>query len=568
MHLTAAHWVFLAGVVVILATMIMRKNIVVPAVVATFLTALVYTGSLATGLSSVFNASLVAATSLFSIFLIIAMVTAMLRSLEGLGADRRMVAPFRKVMRNGHLAFWTLAIVTYFISLFFWPTPAVPLIGAVLVPVAVRAGLRPLAVGFTVAIAGQGMALSSDYVIRVAPGLSATAASTDPNIVADRAFVLSLIVGGVALAIGYAMELRKMRRPSDEWLEDWEVAAERGSAVADAEEIIDEDPLAGGSGVAASSGGGAGGSGTGPVTGPAGGPGGGGSPVAVEERELVGAGSASRISAPVEQQHIVGHGVALRGTPAGGPVPAEAHTIAPVDKPGASKFFAIFVPVAYLALIVYLVVASVSDSVPDLQGGDAAALVGGIALLTMFGAAFARNRSTFMETSAEHIVDGLVFAFKAMGVVLPIAGFFFLGNGDFSAQIMSLGENATGPAFLYDLVVAGQNQLPANGLITAFGILIVGMVAGLEGSGFSGLPLTGSLAGSLSDGAGVSSPTLAAIGQMGNIWSGGGTLVAWSSLLAVAGFVRVPAVELARKCFLPVVAGLVICTVFAVVVFG
>ena len=110
-----------------------------------------------------------AATSLFSIFLIIAMVTAMLRSLEGLGADRRMVAPFRKVMRNGHLAFWTLVIVTYFISLFFWPTPAVPLIGAVLVPVAIRAGLRPLAAGFTVAIAGQGMALSSDYIIRSLP---------------------------------------------------------------------------------------------------------------------------------------------------------------------------------------------------------------------------------------------------------------------------------------------------------------------------------------------------------------------------------------------------------------
>ena len=241
MQLTAAHWVFLAGVVVILAAMIMRKNIVVPAVVATFLTALVYTGSLATGLSSVFNASLVAATSLFSIFLIIAMVTAMLRSLEGLGADRKMVAPFRKVMRNGHLAFWTLVIVTYFISLFFWPTPAVPLIGAVLVPVAIRAGLRPLAAGFTVAIAGQGMALSSDYVIRVAPGLSATAANADPAVVADRAFVLSLIVGGIALAIGYAMEVKKMRRPSDEWLEDWEIAADRGSVTADAEEIIDED---------------------------------------------------------------------------------------------------------------------------------------------------------------------------------------------------------------------------------------------------------------------------------------------------------------------------------------
>jgi hypothetical protein len=555
MQLTAAHWVFLAGVVVILAAMVVRKNIVVPAVVATFLTALVYTGSLATGLSSVFNASLVAATSLFSIFLIIAMVTAMLRSLEGLGADRRMVAPFRKVMRNGHLAFWTLVIVTYFISLFFWPTPAVPLIGAVLVPVAIRAGLRPLAAGFTVAIAGQGMALSSDYVIRVAPGLSATAANADPTVVADRAFVLSLIVGGIALAIGYAMEFKKIRRPSDEWLEEWEEAADRGALVADAEEIIDER---GGVGTGAGT--------TGPVS-----PSGPGDVSAGGERELVGVGAGARVSAPVQPEpeaKIVGHGMALRGTPAGEPVPAEAHTITPIEKPFASKFFAVFVPVAYLALIVYLVIASVSEAVPDLQGGDAAALVGGIALLTMFGAAFARSRNTFMETSAEHIVDGLVFAFKAMGVVLPIAGFFFLGNGEFAGQIMSLGEEATAPAFLYDLVVAGQDQLPASGMVTAFGILIVGMIAGLEGSGFSGLPLTGSLAGSLAEGAGVSSPTLAAIGQMGNIWSGGGTLVAWSSLLAVAGFVRVPAVELARRCFIPVVAGLVVSTVAAVLIFG
>lgn len=84
----------------------------------------------------------------------------------------------------------------------------------------------------------------------------------------------------------------------------------------------------------------------------------------------------------------------------------------------------------------------------------------------------------------------------------------------------------------------------------------------------SGLPLTGSLAGSLGPGAGMSAGTLAAVGQMGNIRSGGGPLVAWSSLIAVAGFARVPVVEQARKCVLPVVAGLVMATVFAVVVFG
>ena len=125
-----------------------------------------------------------------------------------------MVTPFRRVMRNGHMAFWTLAIVTYFISLFFWPTPAVPLIGAVLIPVAIRAGLPAMSVGLVIAIAGQGMALSSDYIIRVAPGLSAKAAGVDPNVVADRGLVLSVIVGGVALVMAYFIDLRKMRAPA------------------------------------------------------------------------------------------------------------------------------------------------------------------------------------------------------------------------------------------------------------------------------------------------------------------------------------------------------------------
>ncbi len=54
---------------------------------------------------------------------------------------------------------------------------------------------------------------------------------------------------------------------------------------------------------------------------------------------------------------------------------------------------------------------------------------------------------------------------------------------------------------------------------------------------------------------------------MGNIWSGGGTLVAWSSLIAVAGFARVPVLELARKCFVPVVSGLVLSTALSVLIF-
>jgi hypothetical protein len=554
MHdLTAAHWVYLVGVLVILGTMIIRKNIVVPAVFFTFLTALVFTKSLSGGLTAVFNASLVAAQELFSIFLIIALVTGMLGSLQALGADTKMVAPFRPVMRNGHLAFWTLAVVTYLISLFFWPTPAVPLIGAVLIPVAIAAGLRPMAVAFTVAVAGQGMALSSDFVIRVAPGLSATAAGVDANSVANRAMVLSLVVGVTALVIGYVLELRKMRRPSQAWLDEWE-AGDVEARVLELTEVEDAPTI-----------------GHGPALREA------GAHLVASGGEWDEAGQpqASATAVAVAEGPGSGDGTpaasgsngrpSLTGRPQGGDGPVRN------DAPRwASTAFAIAVPAAYLVLIGYLIY-SISSNGTDsgLKGGDAAALVGGIAAITIFLAAFTESRRTFLERSAEHVVDGLVFAFKAMGVVLPIAGFFFIGNGDFSGRILGVPANAdgspAGPAFQFDLVLHGQQHIPDNAFVTAFGVLVIGMVAGLEGSGFSGLPLTGSLAGTLGPVTGIDSETLAAIGQMGNIWSGGGTLVAWSSLIAVAGFARVPVLELARRCFIPVVSGLVLATIVAVV---
>lgn len=517
-EITAAHWVYLVGIVAILATMLARKNIIVPAVFFTMLTALVYTGSLPSGIAAIFNASLVAAKELFNIFLIIALVTGMLGALQALGSDKRMVAPFRPVMRNAHLSFWTLVIATYSISLFFWPTPAVPLIGAVLIPVAIRSGLRPLAVGFTIAVAGQGMALSSDFIIRVAPGISAKAAGVDPDIVANRALALSLITGGVALAIGYVLELRRMRPGSPELLADWENQIEN----------FDDN-------------------------------------VAVDS-PTTGHGAALR------RDEMAEHFMARDGDAVVEPESRDFHTPDGVS-PRVSKLFAILVPLAYLALIGYLVFSLKNAGSEDsLKGGDAAALVGGIAALTIFLASFAESRKNFLERSAEHVTDGLVFAFRAMGVVLPIAGFFFIGNGDFSGTILGVAANAdgspAGPSLLFDAVLSAQAHIPENGFISALGILAIGIVAGLDGSGFSGLPLTGSLAGSLGPVVGVSPETLAAVGQMGNIWSGGGTFVAWSSLIAVAGFARVNVLELARMCFLPVMTGLIISTVLAVAIFG
>jgi hypothetical protein len=535
MQLGAAHWIYLAGIVVIIAVMITRKNIVIPAIAATFLTAWAFTGSIVTGLQSIFGASLTAAAELFNIFLIIALVTALLGALKKLGADRRMVEPFRVVMRNGHAAFWVIAAVTYVISLFFWPTPAVPLIGAILLPAAIRAGLPPLNAALVIAIAGQGMALSSDYVMQVAPGLSAKAAGVATGAVADRAMVLSLITGGVALLLAYLTTRRAILRPSADHLLRWEdelvvrggVAgislgsasapsgeARQASVVPARSHIAEAEPAAVGALVA-----------TAPPSG-AGGNGSGNGRVAIES-----------------------------------PVDDSASRFA-----GRSKAFAVIVPLTLAGLVAYMLLGKFTTLVPETIGGDAAALVGGVVAILLLAATIVTEGRNSLETCAEHIVDGLVFSVKAMGIVLPIAGFFFIGNADFAGKIMALPDGTKAPGLLFDLVASAQHAIPHNSFVMAFSILIVGMITGLEGSGFSGLPLTGSLSGALGPAAGADPAMLAAVGQMGSVWTGGGVLIAWSSLLAVAGFAHVPVLELARKAFLPVVIGLIASTLIGVMI--
>jgi hypothetical protein len=65
----------------------------------------------------------------------------------------------------------------------------------------------------------------------------------------------------------------------------------------------------------------------------------------------------------------------------------------------------------------------------------------------------------------------------------------------------------------------------------------------------------------------MDSATLAAIGQMGAIWTGGGTLIAWSSLIAVAGFARVSVLDLVRVLTPPVLIGLAVSTTAATLFF-
>src|SRR5260370_7522311 len=100
--ITAAHWVYLAGVMAVVLTMVLRANVVVPSIVATFAVAMVWTHSPVTAFGSIFNASFVAAKELFNIFLVIALITSLLNALKSLRSDVLMLHPFRPVLPNPH----------------------------------------------------------------------------------------------------------------------------------------------------------------------------------------------------------------------------------------------------------------------------------------------------------------------------------------------------------------------------------------------------------------------------------------------------------------------------------
>src|SRR5699024_6240054 len=125
-----------------------------------------------------------------------------------------------------------------------------------------------------------------------------------------------------------------------------------------------------------------------------------------------------------------------------------------------------------------------------------------------------------LEKIIEHLRESFYFAVKIFAPVIPIAGFFFLVNPDNAAAILGAGT----PGFLFDWRPNIETRLGDSPLITSFGIAFIGMLGGLDGSGFSGLPLTGALSAAVGNASGLNVAILASLGQVAGIFVGGGTL--------------------------------------------
>ncbi|MCR8871193.1 hypothetical protein CN563_21965 [Bacillus sp. AFS026049] len=456
MELTALHWIYVVFIALIIGFMVKRRDTTLICIIGIFLLALVATGSLASSISGIFNSFIFAITELMSTILIISIIVAMSTVLTKSGINDVMIAPFAKFIKNPTLAFWVIGIVMMVISWFFWPSPAVALLGAVLLPVALRAGLPALGVAMAMNLFGHGIALSGDFIIQAAPKLTGDAASIPVGDVIAASIPLVITMGVVTTLSAFILLKRDMKL---------------GRIKADNVGFVQDQTMS---------------------------------------------------------ENLL--------------------TL------GQKKFFAVFIPIAFLLDVVAL-------SILKLQGGDATALVGGTAVFILLILSLVAHKLQGLEKSTAYLIQGFQFGFKVFGPVIPIAAFFYLGDSGFN-QIIGDYLPKTSLGIVNDLGAALAASVPLTKEIAAVTLTGIGAITGLDGSGFSGISLAGSVAKLFGTAIGGGTATLTALGQITAIWVGGGTLIPWA-LIPAAAICNVSPFELARRNLLPVTIGLAVTTIVA-----
>ncbi|HJP95682.1 MAG TPA: hypothetical protein VJ875_27285 [Pyrinomonadaceae bacterium] len=460
MQLTPAHWIYAVFVLIVVATMAKRRDALIPCIAGTFFIGWSLTGNLLGAVETVFKSSLVAARELLDIILIISVIGGLAAALEGIGAERLMLEPARRFMRSPQVAFWIIGFVMLVASYFLWPTPAVALVGAVLVPVAEHVRLPAISAAVAMNIFGHGIALSTDYVIQGAPGISAKAANVPVESLMKSQFPLIATMTLVTVTVAFLIARRDIARA---------------------------------------------------------------------------------VARPADQDAKVDNGSAA--------VAPEVKT----QRPRIATAAAITVPLAYLLVVFVLIVFR-------LRGGEATAVIGGVTLLLTAVFTMLAHGTDSLDLITDHLIKGFSFGMKIFTPVIIMASFFYLGSPEIAREVF--GQNARG--LLFDLASSLSGLLPLNRITVGFLETMIGGIVGLSGSGFSGLPLTGTLAGAFASVTQLKTETIAALGQIVTVWVGGGCIIPWG-VVPVAAICRVSPKELALKNFIPVILGFIATTIVAII---
>lgn len=438
------HYVYILMTVVIITALLFKKEIVLPCIIGVLLMGFASSGSIISTIQIMYNSLVASGSEFLGIIVVIALVVSMSKSLGAIGADELMIRPFQKVIKSQKIAFFVVGFVMLIASWFVWPSPAVALVGALLLPVALKAGLPAIWAAVAMNLFGHGIGLSGDYFIQGAPAITAKAAGIDTTEIMAASVPLWLVMSIVTIAVAFFMFLKDMKK------------------------------------------------------------------------------------SPVEQA---------------------AEQVAEVQsKVEPTKFaylMAVLTPVAFVVDVILMIVFKI-------VGGDATALVGGTAVIIMSVIIIGKGKILdSLDEITDMVKDGFIFAIKIFAPVIVIAAFFFMGSGGMAAKI--LGEGA--PDILTDLGMSMANLVPLAKAPIAIMQALIGVITGLDGSGFSGLPLVGSLARTFSTASGANVATLSALGQIITVWTGGGTIIPWG-VIPVAAICNVKAADLARKNLIPVLCGM------------
>ena len=455
------HYIYLVVIIIVIGLMITKHDVVIPCILGLFVIGFCYHNfNFIAAAQTIFKGMLVAGMDLFDIMLIIALMTAMLKSLINMKADKLMIAPAAKLLKKPTTAFWVLAAVMYICATFFWPTPATALVGTILIPMAMSAGLKPTLACMAINLAGHGMALSGDLVLQGAPAITSAAAGIEIESALKYGAIFAFVTGAVALISAFAINYKDMS-PNE-----------------------------------------------------------------------------SIMKTNNKEQQEPGENI-----------------------PSYAKFFAILVPVVYIGIVIRILLGAAVDGIAPIFGGDATALLGGTGALILVTSTAVDTKKDFLEKVVVYLREGMLFSIKIFAPVIPIAAFFFMGNPESVKGIL----DSNAPGFLFDLGGALGTVLPLNAPTLAIGIAVVGAITGLDGSGFSGLPLVAGLAAALAGPIGYNVAVLAGLGQVAAIWVGGGCLSAWAfGAVASAGVAGISSAELVRKNLVPVLGGLAVSTVLAI----
>ncbi len=208
--LTPLHYVYLIGVICILFVMILRKDTPIACIVFLFLLGIVGTNSVIGGIQTIFKAILYAGKEFMEIIATIALVTAFSKCLMDLGSDKLIMMPMARVMKTPSITWWILGITMLICSLFLWPSPSVALLGTIMLPFAVKAGLKPLAAAMAINLFGHGIGLSYDFVIQGAPAISASSAGITTGELLSTGRPLFIVMGVSTVVFAFLLNRKSL----------------------------------------------------------------------------------------------------------------------------------------------------------------------------------------------------------------------------------------------------------------------------------------------------------------------------------------------------------------------